>query len=171
MTIAKQLVVAAPYRAVHILEATRKTLGKPVAATLLSNYDAPLIITAVNYSTGETSIFRSKGIAGKAASTVSIEDAILASTAAPTFFPKQMIGPSEYIDGGLVANAPDMIAFIDALNYFHARKEEVYQLSIGSASRRRGAAVHEKSRAPGVISWIARRGLVQTIMAARSVVP
>ncbi|RAZ72989.1 CBASS cGAMP-activated phospholipase [Mesorhizobium atlanticum] len=163
----KQHVVAAPYSPISILEAIRKTLGKPVATTQLSDFSPPLIITAVNYSTGETSIFRSKGIAGKSASSVSIEDAILASAAAPTFFPTKKIGPSEYIDGGLVANAPDMIALIDALNFGHARMEEVYQLSIGTASRRQGAAVHDKSRAPGSVSWIARRGLVQTIMAAQ----
>lgn len=166
-TSVKRLVVAAPYSPAPILEAIRKTLGKPVAATLLSDYDAPLIITAVNYSTGETSVFRSKGIAGKAASAVSIEDAILASAAAPTFFPTKKIGPSEYIDGGLVANAPDLIALLDAVNFSHARMEEIYQLSIGTASRRQGSAVHEKSRAPGSFLWIARRGLIQTIMAAQ----
>ena len=163
----KQIAVAAPYRPDPIVEAIRKTLGEPTAAALLSNYDPPLIITAINYTTGETSIFRSRGVAGKAASAVSIEDAILASAAAPSFFPTKKIGPSEYIDGGLVANAPDMIALLDAVNYHHARLEEVYQLSIGTASRREGAAVHEKSRAPGSVSWVARRGLVQTIMAAQ----
>lgn len=167
ITSIKQVAVAAPYKTGPIVEAIRKTLGKPTAATLLSNYDAPLIITAINYTTGETSIFRSRGVAGNAASAVSIEDAILASAAAPSFFPTKKIGPSEYIDGGLVANAPDMIALLDAVNYRHARLEEVYQLSIGTASRREGAAVHEKSRAPGSVSWVARRGLVQTIMAAQ----
>lgn len=166
-TSAKRIVVAAPYNPDPIRVAIRDTLGEVLADTLLSEFDGPLVITAVNYSTGETHIFRSKGIAGKAANDIAIEDAILASAAAPTYFPTKKIGPCEYIDGGLVANAPDMIALLDAMNCCHARLDEIYQLSIGTAGRREGAAVHDKSRAPGAISWVARRGLVQTIMAAQ----
>lgn len=166
-TSAKQMVVAAPYDPIPIQHAIRETLGENLAATPLSKFEAPLVITAVNYSTGETSIFRSKGVAGKAANDIAIEDAILASAAAPTYFPTKKIGPCEYIDGGLVANAPDMIALLDAMNCCHARLDEVYQLSIGTAGRRQGAAVHDRARAPGSISWVARRGLVQTIMAAQ----
>ncbi|NEI74308.1 hypothetical protein GR212_32655 [Rhizobium lusitanum] len=163
----RRLFVSAPYSPAPIREAVRKTLGKSVATMPLNEFPAPLLITAVNYSTSETTIFRSKGLAGRAASSASVEDAILASAAAPTFFPTKKIAANEYIDGGLVANAPDMIALTDGLNLSGARIDEIYQLSIGTASRRQGAAVHETSRAPGSISWIARRGLIQTIMAAQ----
>lgn len=164
---AKRFLLAAPYSPDPVLEAIRKTLGRDVAKLPLSHFDAPLVITAVNYSTGQTRVFRSKGVAGRTASEVSIEDAILASAAAPTFFPTQKIGPSEYIDGGLSANAPDMIAICDALDQRKARLDEIYQLSIGTASRRDGAAVHDTARAPGALSWIVLRGLVQSVMAAQ----
>ena len=163
----KQVFVAAPYAATPIQNAIRDVLGKDLANTPLSEIDAALAITAVNYSTGETCILRSKGLAGKAASVIALEDAILASAAAPTFFPTRKIGVAEYIDGGVVANAPDMIALLDARKFCNARFDEIYQLSIGTAGRRQGAAVHETARAPGSISWVARRGLVQTIMAAQ----
>lgn len=162
-----QTFVAAPYDAAPVQTAIRETLGINLARTPLSEFEAPLIITAVNYSTSQSCVFRSKGIAGKAASSATIEDAILASAAAPTFFPTKSIGPSEYIDGGLVANAPDMIALLDAMEFKRARRDSIYQLSIGTAGRREGAAVHDTARAPGAVSWVARRGLVQTIMAAQ----
>lgn len=167
VTSIRKLFISAPYSPAPIVEAVRKTLGKSVATMPLNEFSAPLLITAVNYSTSETVIFRSKGLAGKAASSASVEDAIIASAAAPTFFPTKKIAASEYIDGGVVANAPDVIALTDALNLCGARIDQIYQLSIGTASRRLGAAVHETSRAPGSISWIARRGLIQTIMAAQ----
>lgn len=166
-TSAKRIFIAAPYETMPVRDAIRDTLGKELAATLLSEWDAPLVITAVNYSTSETCVFRSKGVAGHAADEIAIEDAILASAAAPTFFPTMKIGPAEYIDGGLVANAPDMVALLEAINSCHARLDEIHQLSIGTASRREGAAVHSRARAPGSISWTARKGLIQSIMAAQ----
>tara|TARA_R110002051_G_scaffold259255_1_gene318589 strand:+ start:3099 stop:4058 length:960 start_codon:yes stop_codon:yes gene_type:complete len=164
---AKRFLFAAPYDPEPILEAVRTALGKNTAKLPLNQFDAPLVITAVNYSTGQTRVFRSKGIAGRSASDVKIEDAILASAAAPTFFPTRKIGPSEYIDGGLAANAPDMVAICDALEHGKTRLDEIYQLSIGTASRREGAAVHDTSSGPGALSWIVFRGLVQSIMAAQ----
>lgn len=166
-TFAKQIFVAAPYAAGPIKEAIRDTLGQDLATTSLSNFEPALAITTVNYSTGESCILRSKGLAGPAANDVPLEEAILASAAAPTYFPTRKIGQSEYIDGGLVANAPDMIALLDARRFCNVRLEDVYQLSIGTAGRRQGAAVHDRARSPGAISWIARRGLVQSIMAAQ----
>lgn len=167
LTGVKQIVLAAPYQATPIQNAIRETLGEDVAMKPLSEFEPALAIAAVNYSTGETCIFRSKGLAGTAASGVAIEEAILASAAAPTYFPTRKVGAAEFVDGGLVANAPDMIALMDARKFLNARIEEVYQLSIGTAGRRQGAAFHDKGRAPGSIAWVARRGLVQTIMAAQ----
>ncbi len=164
---AKRFLFAAPYSPDPILEAVHKALGRDVAKQPLNQFEAPLVITAVNYSTGQSKVFRSKGVAGRSASDVKIEDAILASAAAPTFFPTRKIGPSEYIDGGLAANAPDMVAICDAIDHCKARLDEIYQLSIGTASRRNGAAVHDTSRAPGAFSWVVLRGLVQSIMAAQ----
>jgi patatin-like phospholipase/acyl hydrolase len=159
--------VAAPYKSETVEAAILDVLGVNLANTQLDEIDSSLIITAVNYSTSQTTIFRSRGIAGKAASAVKIKDAILASAAAPTYFPTRTIEVAEYLDGGLVANAPDMIAILDAMEYKSARLDEMYQLSIGTAGRREGAAVHDTRRAPGSASWVARRGLVQTIMAAQ----
>ncbi|KCZ52630.1 CBASS cGAMP-activated phospholipase [Hyphomonas pacifica] len=167
LTGAKQFFLAAPYAAEPIQVAVRDVLGETLARTPLSAFEPALAITTVNYSTGETAVLRSKGLAGKAASNIALEDAILASAAAPTFFPTRKIGVAEFIDGGLVANAPDMIALLDARRFCNARFDDVYQLSIGTAGRRQGAAVHDKARAPGAVSWVARRGLVQTIMAAQ----
>ena len=167
LTGVKRSLFAAPYSADPIREAVRQALGRDSARLPLNEFEAPLVIAAVNYSTGQARVFRSKGVAGRAASDVKIENAILASAAAPTFFPTWKIGPSEYIDGGLAANAPDMVALCDALDQRNARLDEIYQLSIGTASRRLGAAIHDTTRAPGAFSWIVLRGLVQSIMAAQ----
>jgi hypothetical protein len=60
-----------------------------------------------------------------------------------------------------------MVAICDALEHGKTRLDEIYQLSVGTASRRDGAAVHDTSRGPGALSWIVLRGLVQSIMAAQ----
>lgn len=69
---ARRLFLSAPYSQKPVLEAVQKTLGRDLAKTPLDAFDPPLVITAVNNTTGETMIFRSKGIAGRNASSVSI---------------------------------------------------------------------------------------------------
>jgi uncharacterized protein len=164
---ARRLLSSAPYKNDRILEAIRKVLGRPIAERSLREYDFPLIIPSVNYTTGEAHIFRSKGVSGVHADDVSIEEAILASAAAPTFFPTRRIGTSEYIDGGLIANAPDLVALVDCMKLMNADLDRVYLASVGTAARAHGAAVEQGPRAPSSFSWIARRGLVQTIMNAQ----
>jgi uncharacterized protein len=167
LTPAKRLLSSAPYQSDKILEVIRKVLGRPISEKSLRDYDFPLIIPTVNYTTGEAHIFRSKGVSGVHADDVSIEEAILASAAAPTFFPTRKIGASEYVDGGLIANAPDLVALVDCMKLMNADLDRVYLFSVGTAARSQGAAVEHRPSASSSISWIARRGLVQTIMNAQ----
>ena len=55
---AKRFLLAAPCSSGPILEAFRKALGENIANLLLCQFEAPLVITTVNYSTGHTRVFR-----------------------------------------------------------------------------------------------------------------
>ncbi len=57
----------------------------------LADVAGPLAICAVNFTHGRPEIFRSKGLAGAAASPVSLLDAVRASAAAPTYVPPRRI--------------------------------------------------------------------------------
>lgn len=164
---ARRFAVGAPYNTKVLERAIDVILGKDAANTPLSQIDQPLLICAVNHTRGETTKFMSRGLANANASNFTLAEAILASAAAPTFFPLKKFGTDQFADGGLVANAPDMVALIEIMAAHRAPLESIYTLSIGTASRRKGAALHEKPLNPSAFSWFFYRGLVQTTMAAQ----
>ena len=75
-----------------------------------------LIMPVVNLTKGEPHVFRSthlpKGVHDK---DVKVADAIVATTAAPTYFPHRQIGENSYVDGGVWAADPSMLAIAEAI--------------------------------------------------------
>ncbi len=165
----KRFALHSPYDSEPLKQAIFDVLTPQLAQTRLDAIDAPLLINAVNYTTGSSEIFRSRGCAGSDASEITLVDAVLASAAAPTYFPLKKIGVNQYADGGLIANAPDMVALGETLSTSKAFLENIYMLSIGTAGRREGAALRDKAFNPSVLSWFFVRGLVQSIMSAQEV--
>lgn len=166
-TFAKRLLVASPY-STDALESAIEAVLTPQGADLkMSSIDFPLMITAVNYTAGSATIFRSRGLAGGRANDVRLKDAILASAAAPTYFPLKKINTDQYADGGLIANAPEMVAITDTIAGRRSALDTIYTLSIGTAARRDGAALHARPLKPSIVSWFFVRGLIQTVMAAQ----
>src|SRR5947208_10008306 len=53
----------------------------------------------------------------KDASPASLLDAALATAAAPTYFPSHKVGNETILDGGLIANAPELIAITEAIRW------------------------------------------------------
>ncbi len=157
----------APYAREPVEAAIVEALGRERADTPLREIRPRLLITAVNYTTGEPAIFRSGGLDPKASPDVTLMQAITASAAAPSFFPVRKIGSDDYIDGGLIANAPDMIAYGEARRRMATRPENLYMLSVGTAARRDGAALADDEMRPSGLSWVKNKRLVQTIMASQ----
>lgn len=104
--------------------------------TKLGDIDTPLIIPATDIGNGcvhvfkstyHNEIFRDKN--------VKVADAVLASCAAPLFFPPILLsGDKPYLlaDGGLWANSPSLVAAIDAKKRLNAKLENLRILSIGT---------------------------------------
>lgn len=162
----RRLVGRAPYETEPLREAARQVLGALKDARL-SELPGRLVVTAVNYSTGTTEVFHSAGVDPDTASDVRLIDAILASAAAPTYFPMVKIGPHEFADGGLVANAPDLVGLISAIKLQRTPLARCYMLSVGTASWKGGVALRETPDNPGIIAALRGRRLVQTTMAAQ----
>ncbi len=75
-----------------------------------------LIMPAVNLTKGVPHVFRSthlpKAIHDK---DIKIAEAIIATTAAPTYFPHRQIGENAYVDGGVWASDPSLLAVAEAI--------------------------------------------------------
>jgi patatin-like phospholipase/acyl hydrolase len=141
----------------------RSLLGECADMTL-RELESPLFVTAVDQTNGCSHLFRSGGLAGAEADGVSLLDAALATSAAPTFFPPHRIGPRVYVDGGLAANAPDLLAVSEAIAHLHAVARKVYVLSVGTA----GSVMAGKPVwLGGGLPWILRHRIVELTLAAQ----
>jgi len=61
-------------------------------------------------------------------------DCLLATTAAPTYFSPYKMQGGIYMDGGIGANNPSMIAVVEAMTRCKWRAEEIQMLSIGGVN-------------------------------------
>lgn len=162
----RRFVGPAPYETEPLRAAVEEVLGAQKDVNL-NAFAGPLVVTAVNYSTGRTEVLTSAGLAGSAASDMKLVEAVLASAAAPTYLPLVRIGRYDYADGGLVANAPDLVAYVEAVGRQRPDPERTYMLSVGTAGWSDGAALHQATGRPGVVGSLFGRRLVQTTMAAQ----
>lgn len=75
-----------------------------------------------------------------------------------------MIEGQVYVDGGIAANAPDLLLLTEAMRRFSASLSECHLLSVGTAGiPREGQA----EGAPGRVGWIVRQALVDLMMSAQ----
>lgn len=86
-----------------------------------------LLIPTVNTTAKRPTIFSNR----TSGSSAKLLDIALATSAAPTYFPEHRIGQENYVDGGVIANAPDLLAFGEALRSGHTRST-IRILSIGT---------------------------------------
>ena len=81
-------------------------------------------------------------------SNIIAKDAILASCAAPTYFPSH----KNYIDGGVVANSPTAISLIKTLSLLPKyKKEDILILSIGTGDS--PEKIIGKTHKWGIVQW------------------
>jgi predicted acylesterase/phospholipase RssA len=109
----------------------RDALIDAIGDVTLGECPRPLVIPCLDVVTGATRVFRSSHLPeGRSDRSVRIVDAVLASAAAPTFFPSALVDGSSYVDGSLWANNPALLALLDARDLF-GESVDVSMLSLG----------------------------------------
>ena len=110
-----------------VLVATSATTRTPVIVTSLASRDSPY--------------FKMR-----------LSDALLATAAAPAYFPPLNSKGNALIDGGLVANAPDLVALTEAISKGRAILERCVLISIGTA-KPNPASIPRKIGRRGLARW------------------
>jgi hypothetical protein len=136
------------------LEAAIKGVLGTKADAKLASIGKPLIVPAVSATNGRAIVFESGVTAGDRAA-VSLRDVALATSAAPTYFPDHDIDEESMVDGGLIANAPDMLAVIKAMSTAGRPASQIRLLSIGTSGAATGE-VYRPGRSSGRVGWLAR---------------
>lgn len=130
----RRLTCTAQYDNTGIKTAVKALLGENIAQTRLPQLDANLGIVAVSEIYWQHRILGAGRFADPNTK-VSLMDAILGSTAAPTYFPPHEVKDFDrYIDGGLAANAPILLGASLLNTVLNAPVRQIYVLHVGTAS-------------------------------------
>jgi patatin-like phospholipase/acyl hydrolase len=93
-------------------------------------------------------------------------DVALATSAAPTFFELAEIGNDLFADGGLFANAPDLVALHEAETFFDVSAKHFRLLSIGTTTQSY-AISHASGRNFGILDWMKDQRLFSVMISAQ----
>ena len=120
---------------------------------LLAHCKHPVIVPAINYSSGNPVLFKTshnpKLTRDHKHSLVNIS---LATSAAPSYFPRHSFNSHQYVDGGLFANAPALLALHEAEIFLGQESKDIHLLSIGTMSSR-FTVDPRKNRNGGTYDW------------------
>lgn len=117
----------------HSLETAMLDAFKDVSLADIRN--CRLLIPAVNLTDGKTCVFRTPHLVTKRPEYQwKIADVIVSAAAAPTYFPhKTMPDGKSYVDGGLWANDPSLVAMAEAARILRCQDGMCTKESYGSA--------------------------------------
>lgn len=137
------------------------------AETLIKAAGTRLLIPSVNMTKGSVQMFKTahnpKLVSDKDRKAV---DVAMATSAAPFFFPMAEIDDAYFLDGGVVANAPDFCAIHEALNYLNQKIEDISVLSIGTTTT--GFSLPSSlGKNLGIWKWIWKQRFSSTVFSAQ----
>lgn len=113
-------------------DAIESVIGKD---KLIMDAKTRLLIPAVNMTKGRVQMFKTAHNENfKLDKDRRAVDVALATSAAPFYFPMARIEDSYFVDGGVVANAPDLCAIHEAIYFLNREREEISVLSIGTTT-------------------------------------
>lgn len=120
---------------------------------LLGESKTRLLIPTVNYTTGAPQAFKTPHHENFGRDhLLSMVDIAMATSAAPTYFPIYAMNSQRYVDGGLIANAPGLLAVHEARTFLNCDDADIHVLAIGTASSRTTADPNA-SLDRGLIGW------------------
>lgn len=120
-------------RSLRNLLATDRYLGE----RLLGESKTRIIVPAVNYTTGAPQVFKTPHHENFGRDhLLPMIDVAMATSAAPTYLPIYKMNSQQYVDGGLIANAPGLLAVHEARTFLDRELTDIHVLAIGTASSR-----------------------------------
>lgn len=119
----------------------------------ISEINKSMLVVSVSSSTSRPVIFTTKDLCTPPHEDVKILDVAMATSAAPTYFPEYRIKNENLIDGGVVANSPDLISLLTVHEKIGVEFDDINMISIGTASSQ-GEVKIRPPVARGIFGWL-----------------
>lgn len=107
---ARKLLGPALYRTEPLRDAIHACLTPAQTASALADVPAPVLLTAVDWVSAELRLLGSAATPARDGLGLRVLDAMLATSAAPAHFAPHVAAGHTFVDGGLAANNPDLLA-------------------------------------------------------------
>lgn len=128
-----------------------------------------LIIPSTNICEGKVFVFKSKYSSEFVRDPeILVRDAVLASCSAPTYFDPTRVGEYLLSDGGLWANNPAMLGYVDAQRRFSKKHDEIKILSIGTGTEMINYERISEARLWGILSGWKTKKFIKLLFSIQS---
>jgi predicted acylesterase/phospholipase RssA len=112
-----------------------------------------VVIPAINYSTGRPQIFKTPHhVNFKRDHKFRIVDIAMATSAAPGYFARYTFNHNQFVDGGLYANAPGLLAVHEAQYSLQRLPSDIHVMAIGTMSSK-FTVNPRRNREGGTYDW------------------
>lgn len=147
--------------------ALRSELHKLFGDRTLAQALHAVVVPAVDVTRSETKVFKTPHVAASHGDeTCKAVDVMMATSAAPAYFPSVMIAGRLYADGGLFAVAPDQVAMHEAEHFMHVNPNRVRMVSIGTATASY-QPTEELDPDVGAVGWLTDGRLILTLISVQ----
>ncbi len=135
--------------------------------TKIKDLKVPLIIPAINTTTGSPKAFKTKFLSEFVQDQkYKLVDVALATSAAPTYFPLHQLGAHRFADGGLIANSPALMGVHEAMHRLGIAPEDISVLSIGTMSSSFSLDQTKSKNGGYITTWSGGKDLIALTMSA-----
>ena len=146
----------------------REVISKIFPADAILN-DAlhAVAIPAINVTQGQPQVFKTRHkLEYNRDYKYKVVDVALATSAAPTYFELAEVAENLFVDGGLFANAPDLIAIHEAEHFLQIHIDSIRLLSIGTTTK--GYSISfDAGRKFGILAWMSDERLFSVMLSAQ----
>jgi uncharacterized protein len=125
------------------------------------------VVPAVDVTHSATKVFKTPHVkSSRGDENVRVVDIMMATSAAPAYFPSVPIGGRLYADGGLFAVAPDQVAMHEAQHFMKVEPANMRMVSVGTATAgyQSGEAADPEA---GAVGWLSDGRLILTLIAVQ----
>ncbi|MBD3362727.1 patatin [Candidatus Dojkabacteria bacterium] len=138
------------YKSRYKTSSLKSLLREKLGDMKMSDVKCKIMIPATDITNGKGFVFTQKNNA------ISLVDAVLASTAAPLYFNPIKIHESLFVDGGVWANNPSLIALMEVVGKLNIPVENIKLVSLGTGDSQKTGFFDIKDEEDanwGLIKW------------------
>lgn len=134
---------------------------------LVGELKTRVIVPSVCFTTGKVQVFKTPHLeAYQKDHLLKVSDIARATSAAPTYFPIFRLKTKWYVDGGLAANSPSLMAFHETVNLMKIPREDIRLMHIGTMGSEHTADQSKKRDAGYWKMWGTGSNLIELTLSA-----